>query len=112
MNQILVLPTFQAEAKRLARKFKSLKNELSQFIEKTEIEGIQGIQLGGGLYKARLAVKSKGKGKSGGMRIISWQNIIAASDGDKIYLVAIYDKSELSNLDVTHINKILRSYGI
>ena len=53
-----------------------------------------GTSLGNNTYKIRLAIKSKGRGKSGGARIISY-----VIDKDlEIYLLAIYDKSELENL--------------
>ncbi|MGV8091190.1 MAG: hypothetical protein AB2L24_04920 [Mangrovibacterium sp.] len=66
MTEVILLDNFKHDAKQLLKKYPSLKNELEQFIETTENKGAQGTSLGGGLFKARLAVKSKGKGKSGG----------------------------------------------
>ena len=48
-----------------------------------------GTPLGRDVYKIRLAITSKGKGKSGGARIITCVRIIAHI----VYLVSIYDKS-------------------
>jgi hypothetical protein len=112
MNQVILLDNFKHDAKRLMKKYRSLKHELEQFIETTENKGAQGTPLGGGLFKARLAVKSKGKGKSGGMRIISYQNIILASKDNTIYLVAMYDKSEASSIEIKLIGQILKSFGL
>lgn len=78
----------------------------------SETIGVTGIALGNGLYKARIAVKSKGKGKRGGLRIISYQEIIVTQQENKVYLVAIYDKSELSTIELSQINRILKDNGL
>ena len=57
-----------------------------------------GQSLGGGLYKIRLGSASKGGGKSGGFRIITYY-VEPTADGDIVYLVTIYDKSEEANID-------------
>jgi mRNA-degrading endonuclease RelE of RelBE toxin-antitoxin system len=73
MIHIVTIPEFDKSLKKLSRKYHSLKEEYLGFIEETEKNGIQGRSLGNGFYKLRLSVKSKGKGKSGGLRIISHQ---------------------------------------
>ncbi len=112
MTSVVVLDNFKNDAKRLLKKYRSLKSELEAFIERTEQGGVQGTNLGNGLYKARLAVKSKGKGKSGGLRIISYQDIILSVHDEVVYLVAIYDKAEASAADIKRLNQILKSYGL
>lgn len=112
MTDVIVLPSFEKDAKKLSKKYNSLKSELTDFIDNTQAEGVQGISLGGGLFKARLAVKSKGKGKSGGLRIISYHDVILAKSEDTVYLVAIYDKSDLSTMEVRQITRILKSYNL
>jgi hypothetical protein len=67
--------------------------------------------LGNDCYKIRLAVKSKGKGKSGGVRIIT--HIIAKLKRDnagltKLYMVYIYDKSELESLTDKELRKMIK----
>ena len=61
---------------------------------------IKGTSLGNGFYKIRLAIKSKGKGKSGGARIITYVKIIATT----VYLVSIYDKSEQSDISENELD--------
>jgi hypothetical protein len=112
MTEVILLDNFKHDAKRLLKKYRSLKAELEQFIETTENEGAQGTPLGGGLFKARLAVKSKGKGKSGGMRIISYQDIIIAAKDSTVYLIAMYDKNEVSTIGIRQINQILKNFGL
>jgi mRNA-degrading endonuclease RelE of RelBE toxin-antitoxin system len=110
MNQVFTIPEFDKSLKRLSRKFPSLKVEYVDFIEKTEKEHVQGISLGNGFYKARLSVQSKGKGKSGGLRIISYKEIIYKLDKNEILLVAIYDKSELSSIDRKYLVQLVNKY--
>jgi hypothetical protein len=69
----------------------------------------QGKQLGAGLYKMRMASESKGGGKSGGFRIITYY-IEQTSDGDVLYLeqfmtnqnMTIFQKKNYSKLSKTN----------
>lgn len=56
-----------------------------------------GESLGAGLYKIRMAVKSKRKGKSGGFRVITYL-LAKTEDGTDVYLLTMYDKSEESSI--------------
>jgi hypothetical protein len=110
MIEVIILPTFDKSSKRLIKKYKSLSSEITDFIYLTQKDGIQGILLGNGIYKARLAVKSKGKGKSGGLRVISYHELLVSVKDNTVYLVTIYDKNEISSLSKAEIESILRSY--
>jgi hypothetical protein len=57
-----------------------------------------GTSLGDGLFKIRLAVKSKNKGKSGGFRVITYLISKKGKDETVINLLIIYDKSEVQDL--------------
>lgn len=63
--------SFEKEAKRLKRNFPSLKFEISKLIDQLEINPVQGSTLSKGFFKIRLAIKSKGIGKSGRARVIT-----------------------------------------
>jgi hypothetical protein len=63
-----------------------------------------GTPLGNDTFKVRLAVKSKGKGKSGGMRIITYK----IERNKEVYLLSIYDKSEIASVDDRAIKFIIR----
>lgn len=91
-----IIPTdkFKKQAKRLIKKYSSLKEELRQLADDLAQNPTQGTELGHHTYKIRLAVKSKGKGKSGGMRIITY--VVTADQ--EVYLLTIYDKSEIASL--------------
>lgn len=67
-----------------------------------------GTDLGNGVRKIRMAVKSKGKGKSGGMRVITFNVIIDRTDTE-ITLLSIYDKSEKESISDKEIKMLLES---
>ena len=63
----------------------------------------QGTALGKNCFKIRLAIASKGKGKSGGARVIT--NIIISDT--TVYLLAIYDKANKENLSNKELQELL-----
>jgi len=67
-----------------------------------------GNDLGAGLYKIRLAVKSKGKGKSGGFGIITYL-VSNMPNGIIINMLTLYDKSEESTIDKKELQKIIKA---
>lgn len=74
--KIQTTPPFEKQAKKLARKYPSLKTDLLLLIESLETNPEQGTSLGNNFYKIRLAIKSKAKGKSGGARIITFVKVV------------------------------------
>ena len=70
------IPLFDKQAKRLAKKYPSLKCELTELFETLASEPQQGEALGNNFFKIRLAIASKGKGKSGGARIITFIKVV------------------------------------
>lgn len=74
-SKVLVTPNFQREAKRLKKKYHSLKDDLKKLIESLEQDPMQGTMITEQVYKLRLAIKSKGRGKSGGARVITYLHI-------------------------------------
>ncbi|HEY6978653.1 MAG TPA: type II toxin-antitoxin system RelE/ParE family toxin [Chitinophagaceae bacterium] len=92
--KIEATPHFRNEAKKLSKKYPSLKRDLATLAEELSINPAMGTALGKDFYKIRLAITSKGKGKSGGARVITCVRIIA----NTVYLAAIYDKSEKEDI--------------
>jgi hypothetical protein len=72
-------------------------------IENLEAEPIQGTALSNSCYKIRVAIKSKGKGKSGGTRVIAQVRVIESN----VFLIAIYDKSEQEDRSDSEIKYLL-----
>ena len=97
------LPNFEKEAKRLRKKFTSLPVDLLRLIEQLETDPFIGTALKGGFYKIRLAIKSKGKGKRGGARVITHVKVVQ----NKVFLISIYDKSEQSDISEDELNRLL-----
>jgi mRNA-degrading endonuclease RelE of RelBE toxin-antitoxin system len=88
------ISVFERQAKRLVKKFPSLKKEIEDLIKELKAEPEKGTFIGHNCYKIRLSIKSKGKGKSGGARVITH----AIIKDSIVYLLSIYDKSEIDNL--------------
>lgn len=55
-------------------------------------------------FKIRIAIESKGKGKSGGARIIT--NFVVSNK--TVYLLTIYDKSEKENISDKELSDLLK----
>ncbi len=72
---------------------------------------MQGDELSPGIRKMRMAITSKGRGKSGGARVITYTVIVSENDG-KVYLMDIYDKADYSTVDVHIIQKKIRELGL
>jgi mRNA-degrading endonuclease RelE of RelBE toxin-antitoxin system len=92
---------FEKQLKRLTKKFPSLKKEFAQLIILLKQNPKQGTAIGNNCYKIRLAIASKGKGKSGGARIITHVQITKTT----IYLFSVYDKSEQSDITDGDLNE-------
>ncbi len=96
---------FEKELKRLSKKYKSLKEDILNLKNHIEQNPNLGIDLGNGFKKIRMSITSKGKGKSGGARIVT-QNVIIAQNEHKVIMVILWDKSEIDSVDV----KILKHF--
>jgi mRNA-degrading endonuclease RelE of RelBE toxin-antitoxin system len=100
-----IIPTekFKKEVKRLTKKYPSIKEDLAELNEQLIRNPKSGTSLGNDAYKIRLAIKSKGKGKSGGARVITY----VITKNQEVYLLTIYDKAEIENVDDKTLRKII-----
>lgn len=103
---IIVSEHFKREFKNLLQKHSSLKNDLLLFEENIEKELMLATSLSDGFKKIRLNIASKGKGKSGGARIITYETILNVANKN-VVLASIYDKSKNSSIDIAILKKIL-----
>ena len=103
--EIVIARQFERKFKRLAKKYKSLSEDLSNLLELLESKPTIGVEIIKDCYKIRLAISSKGKGKSGGARVITFVQIIDKT----IYLLDIYDKSEQENISNKELKSIIES---
>jgi len=102
--KVKFIPKFEKELKRLAKKYPSLKADFSQLLITIKHDPTQGTSLGNECYKIRMAIASKGKGKSGGARVITYVYVTSKI----VYLLSIYDKAEQDNLSDKEINTLLK----
>jgi hypothetical protein len=102
--KIETISIFDKQAKRLAKKYKSLKTDLAELAESLSEHPEQGVALGNNFFKVRMAVKSKNKGKSGGARVITYLKIIDSV----VFLSAIYDKSEYDTISEEAIEELFK----
>lgn len=79
-------------------------SELDELIDELEDNPFQGTPLGNEVYKIRVGVASKGKGKSGGVRVMT--NVLIVRN--TVYLFSIYNKGEKDTLIENEITRLLK----
>lgn len=104
--KVEISSNYRREVKILAKKYPSLKAELSILFTELENNPTLGIPLGNNVYKIRLAIASKNKGKSGGARVMSYVKIVDAA----VLLFSIFDKGEKASLSNKEIEELLKPY--
>ncbi len=107
--EIRTTERFEREAKRLIKKYPSLKSEIKNLGESLSIQPLQGTSIGKNFFKIRISIKSKGRGKSGGARVITNLIFTQASNQnpERLYLATIYDKSERPTISEKELSRIL-----
>lgn len=103
-----VLPEFSRRAKALAKKYKSFIKDYETLLDSLSQNPYQGKELGEGVYKIRMAIVSKGKGKSGGARVLTYNIHKVNPEEYIIVLMSIYDKSEMENVSDGYLNAIIK----
>lgn len=113
-SKVVLTDEFKRDAKRLAKKHRSLSSDLKSLVSILESDPYYGDRLSPQTYKIRLAIKSKGKGKSGGARLISYVNIAIEDNPDNddinVYLLTIYDKSEIESIPTKMIDGVIKDF--
>lgn len=102
--EIITTDEFKRCAKPLAKRYKSFNQDYQDLLDELEKNPQVGVDLGNGYRKVRMAIKSKGKGKSGGARVITLDTL--ECDGC-LYLLFIYDKSDAASVNLDVIKKIV-----
>lgn len=112
MNVKIVASTnFRKEAKKLLKKYASLKKEFASLNKELQNNPYLGDSIGKKCYKIRLAVKSKGKGKSGGLRVITYVVVKVKKVNSgliKINLISTYDKSEYESISDKDLIRLIK----
>ena len=103
--------TFEKDAKRLGKRYPSMKSDIASLCEDILANPNLGTDLSGGLRKIRMAITSKGHGKSGGARVITFTVIVSVEEA-VINLLTIYDKSERESISRSEILALLEKNSL
>lgn len=102
------LPEFERRAKALAKKYKSFVHDYNKFLDSLEKDPYQGTSIGMGVYKTRMSIVAKGKGKSGGVRVLTYNVKKTAADIIVVTLLSIFDKGEIENVSDAYIKSLVK----
>lgn len=91
---IIPITSFLKDIKTLSKKYPSLIRDIDKVVSILKKNPVTGQPLGKDCFKIRVAVNSKGRGKSGGARLITCVKIVKST----VYLLAIFDKADLDNI--------------
>ena len=103
MYQVTSIENFRRELKRLAKKHRSLLNDVDELISQLEENPQIGRKIKGNCYKILLKIGSKKTGKDGGGRVVTCVQIVEQT----VHLLTIYDKSEKSDLEHGELDALL-----
>lgn len=107
--KVLATKTFIKSAKAIAKKYRSFNSDFQNLVSELENNPTAGVDLGNGFRKVRMAITSKGKGKSGGCRVITLDMV---ERNGCLYLMYIYDKSEYENIALSAIKEYASDMGL
>lgn len=107
--KVLATKTFIKSAKAIAKKYRSFNSDFRNLVSELENNPAAGVDLGNGFRKVRMSITSKGKGKSGGCRVITL-NLVERNGC--IYLMYIYDKSDYENIALSAIKEYASDMGL
>ena len=99
---------FERGAKALRKKYPSFESDYNTFLDELEANPFSGEPLGQHTYKNRMAITSKGKGKSGGARVITYNVQKKNEDEVVITLMTIYDKSDIENVSDAYLRSLVQ----
>lgn len=103
-NRVVVRKSFVGPAKKLAKRYRSFENDVAKLIDELRLNATIGTPLGSNVYKIRLGIASKARGKSGGARVISY----VYRSADVVYLLFVYDKSDMDSIPESDLRVLVR----
>ena len=101
------LDEFERGAKALRKKYPSFETDYYTFLDELEKNPFSGESLGKHTYKNRMSIASKGKGKSGGARVITYNLQKQTEEEILITLMSIYDKSDIENVSDAYLRSLV-----
>jgi len=109
--EIVTTEDFDKEVKILAKKYRSIPDDLVKFKKELLKNPESGDDLGDNVRKVRMAITSKNRGKSGGARIITCAVLFGIEAAD-IYLLTIYDKDKQQSISKKEIKYLKEKNGL
>lgn len=106
--KIIIVSDAKRDAKQLNKKYRSFKRDFTSLVKSLKENPQQGEPLGKDCFKVRMAITSKQRGKSGGARVITCVKIV----NEQVFIIAVYDKSELATLTDKVIEQRLSDSGL
>ncbi len=104
---IIATEPFERKLKRLAKKYKSMTSDLAFVFDELAFNPTLGTNIGKDCYKIRVAITSKGKGKSGGARVITYVRVVK----NTVFLMDIYDKSEQTSISKNELKMLIEIFS-
>ena len=108
---VSVSDDFAKEAKRLAKKYPSFKQDYKDFLESIKNNPLQGDEITKNIRKIRMAIKAKGKGKSGGARVITF-NVLTDMENGQVVFLLLYDKEDASTVKVNVVKQLVQEWDL
>lgn len=106
---VIATKVFIKSAKAIAKKYRSFNADYHKLIEELSTNPQMGVDLGEGFRKVRMAITSKGKGRSGGCRVITFDLV---ERDNRLYLIYIYDKADYDNINLSVIKSIVKDIDL
>ncbi|CAA6805511.1 MAG: Unknown protein [uncultured Sulfurovum sp.] len=105
--KLIATPEFKKSVKKLAKRYKQISKDLKTLEEELNQENPTAVDFGNNCFKIRLQNSSVPTGKSGGFRVIYFFR-----QEENIYLLDMYSKSDLDNIEEKRLIEILVSNGL
>ena len=111
-SEIAYSKDFLRDLKHLRKKHRSIESDVVSLIADLRENPLQGTDIGLNMRKIRLPISSKGRGKSGGARVITHVTVVVEIDSAKVNLLKIYDKSERESITDAELRALLKKNGL
>ena len=108
---VVTTQSFLTAAKKLLKKYPSLKADLAVLEAQLLAKPDAGTPLGQNAFKIRLAIRSKGRGKSGGARVITHLETVVLTDEamQTVSLLYLYDKADTASISQRELEDFIRN---
>ena len=101
--EVRTIPEFERRLRALAKRYRSMRSDFAQLLSELAQDPKAGTALGRSCYKVRMRIAAKGRGKSGGARVITYVHVA----GSTVWLLTIYDKSEQATITDKELSALL-----